>query len=200
MDDRKKLYQLFVIVVMLVLLTGGILIGLVVSRNDDIRGENDNYVETEEVANKEVEIYKGSQDEDIEEDVEIVYVDIYKDCNHILENRSNEYGVKVQDIKKRELEKIEKEKSGYKLTQDTNGVLMFERTFDSKCANHYMLKFDNNGNVVILRCSEEGKYETYQETDINKESIRPDLAFRLEEGVEAETMEELYMFLEDLES
>ena len=199
MDDRRKLYQLFVIVVMLVLLTGGILIGLFISKDDNMIGENDTSIETEEVSNKEVEIYNMEENNSKEEDVEIVYVDIYKDCNHVSENRSNEYGVNIEEIKQRELDKIEKEKSEYKLVKDADGILMFERTYNGKCPNHYMLKFDND-NVVIYKCLEEDKYEKYQETEIKKDSIRPDLVYRLEEGVEAETLEELYMLLEDLES
>ena len=202
MDDRKKLYQLFVVVCMLVLLTGGILIGLAVSRNDNVVADSeDKYMEkAEEVSNKEVEVYNNIYEEDEEtEDIEIVYVDIYNECDHASENRSNEYGANMNEIRQRELEKIEKENSGYKLVKDSDGILMFEKTYDCKCGNHYMLKFDKD-NVVIYRYSEKGEYEKYQDTDIQKESIRPDLAFRLEEGIEAETVEELYMFLEELES
>lgn len=109
------------------------------------------------------------------------------------------YGRYIDEIRERELDKIEKEKSEYKLVQDGGGVLMFEKEHACKCSNHYMLKFENDM-VVIFRYSEEGEYEKYQETDIMKEGLRPDLAFRLEEGIEAETVEELYMFLEELES
>lgn len=199
MDDRKKLYQLFVIVSMLVLLTGGILIGLTVSNIDNEQAEIEE-IDIEEVSNENVEVSKVElYDEDIQQDVEIVYVDIYKDCNHASENRSNEYGVDIDKIKERELDKIEKEQSEYKLVQDSNGVLMFEKIYDCKCQNHYLLKFENDV-VVIFRYSENSEYVKYQETDISKEGLRPDLAFRLEEGIEAETLEELYMFLEELES
>ena len=76
---------------------------------------------------------------------------------------------------------------------------MFQKKNECKCNNHYLLKLDNDI-VVIFRYSKEGEYQKYQETDIQKDSIRPDLLFRLEEGIEAETVEELYMFLEELES
>ena len=201
MDDRTKLYQLFVVVSMLVLLTGGILIGLVASREDNRTTEGQNDI-ISEVSNSNVEISDTEiyeEDEELEQDVEIVYVDIYKDCNHASENRSNEYGVNIDKIKERELEKIEKDESKYKLVQDSDGVLMFEKEHECKCLNHYMLKFENDI-VVIYRYSSEGEYLKYQETDIRKEGLRPDLAFRLEEGIEAETLEELYMFLEELES
>lgn len=200
MDDKNKLYQLFVIVFMLVLLTGGILIGLTMSKDSNIDiSENDieNLEETEEVSAKEVEIDNKVYEE--VQDIEIIYVDIYEDCQHASENRSNEYGVDVEYIKERELKKIEQEKSGYKLVKDSDGILMFEKVHDCKCKNHYMLKFENDI-VVIYRYNEQGEYEKYQETDIQKEGIRPDLSFRLEEGIEAETVEELYMFLEELES
>jgi len=198
MDDRNKLYQLFVIVFMLVLLTGGILIGMAMSKEENVEVSEEVIEEiVQEVKSKEVEVYDDEYEE--ETDIEIVYVDIYSDCNHASENRSNEYGVNAEKIKERELEKIEKDKSGYKLVKDSDGILMFEKIHDCKCKNHYMLKFENDI-VVIFRYNEEGEYEKYQETDISKDGIRPDLSFRLEEGIEAETVEELYMFLEELES
>jgi len=189
MDDRNKLYQLFVIVFMLVLLTGGILIGMAMSKEENVEVSEEVIEEiVQEVKSKEVEVYDDEYEE--ETDIEIVYVDIYSDCNHASENRSNEYGVNAEKIKERELEKIEKDKSGYKLVKDSDGILMFEKIHDCKCKNHYMLKFENDI-VVIFRYNEEGEYEKYQETDISKDGIRPDLSFRLEE---------LYMFLEELES
>ena len=197
MEEKKKLYQLFVAVFMIFLLTGGIVIGLLVSKNDSNLEEEP---KVEEVSNKNVEVYNNHvYEEDKEEDIEIVYVDIYEDCNHVSENRSNEYGVNIEDIKKRELDKIEKEKSDYKLVKDSDGILMFEKKHNSKCGNHYMLKLEDE-NVVIYRYTESGEYEKYQDTEILKESLRPDFLYRLEEGIEAETVEELYMFLEELES
>lgn len=199
MDDRRKLYQLFAVVSMLVLLTGGILIGLAVSKEDntveEVEGSSVQEVSNEDVEIADIEVYE----EEEEQDIEIVYVDIYKDCNHASENRSNEYGVNIDEIRQRELDKIEEEKSEYKLVQDSDGILMFEKEYDCKCSNHYMLRFENDL-VVIYRYSQQGEYVKYQETDIMKEGLRPDLAFRLEEGIEAETLEELYMFLEELES
>ena len=109
MDDRNKLYQLFVIVFMLVLLTGGILIGMAASREDEPQISKEQLIDeiVEEVKSKEVEVYQEKYEEI--QDVEIVYVDIYNDCNHTSENRSNEYGVNFNEIKQRELEKIVKE-------------------------------------------------------------------------------------------
>lgn len=199
MDDRNKLYQLFVIVFMLVLLTGGILIGIAFSKSDEVEISKELIEEVvEEVKSEEVIVYEDEYKEKIQ-DVEIVYVDIYNDCNHASERRSNEYGININEVKQRELDKIEKQQSGYKLTKDSDGILMFEKIHDCKCENHYMLKLENDI-VVIFRYSQTGEYEKYQETDIHKEVIRPDLLFRLEDGIEAETLEELYMFLEELES
>ncbi len=199
MDDRNKLYQLFVIVFMLVLLTGGILIGIAFSKSDEVEISKELIEEVvEEVKSEEVIVYEDEYKEKIQ-DVEIVYVDIYNDCNHASERRSNEYGININEVKQRELDKIEKQQSGYKLTKDSDGILMFEKIHDCKCENHYMLKLENDI-VVIFRYSQTGEYEKYQETDIHKDIIRPDLLFRLEDGIEAETVEELYMFLEELES
>lgn len=199
MEYRNKLYQVFVAVVMLVLLTAGILIGLAVSKSDiEEEKETAEVVEkVEEVSNKNVELYNKVYEE--KQDIEIIYVDIYNECDHKEENKSNEYGANFEEVKKRELDKIEKDKSGYRLVQDSNGILMFEKEYNCKCSNHYMLKYDGDI-VAIYRYNEAGEYEKYQDTDIPKESLRPDLAYRLIDGIEAETVEELYMFLEELES
>lgn len=198
MEYRNKLYQVFVAVVMLVLLTAGILIGLAVSKSDIEEKETAEVVEkVEEVSNKNVELYNKVYEE--KQDIEIIYVDIYNECDHKEENKSNEYGANFEEVKKRELDKIEKDKSGYRLVQDSNGILMFEKEYNCKCSNHYMLKYDGDI-VAIYRYNEAGEYEKYQDTDIPKESLRPDLAYRLIDGIEAETVEELYMFLEELES
>lgn len=199
MEYRNKLYQVFVAVVMLVLLTAGILIGLAVSKSDiQEEKETAEVVEkTEEVSNKNIELYNKVYEE--KQDIEIIYVDIYNECDHKEENKSNEYGANFEEVKKRELDKIEKDKSGYRLVQDSNGILMFEKEYNCKCSNHYMLKYDGDI-VAIYRYNEVGEYEKYQDTDIPKESLRPDLAYRLIDGIEAETVEELYMFLEELES
>lgn len=199
MEYRNKLYQVFVAVVMLVLLTAGILIGLAVSKSDiEEEKETAEVVEkVEEVSNKNVELYNKVYEE--KQDIEIIYVDIYNECDHKEENKSNEYGANFEEVKKRELDKIEKDKSGYRLVQDSNGILMFEKEYNCKCSNHYMLKYDGDI-VAIYRYNEDGEYEKYQDTDIPKESLRPDLAYRLIDGIEAETVEELYMFLEELES
>lgn len=199
MEYRNKLYQVFVAVVMLVLLTAGILIGLAVSKSDiEEEKETAEVVEkVEEVSNKNVEIYNKVYEE--KQDIEIIYVDIYNECDHKEENKSNEYEANFEEVKKRELDKIEKDKSGYRLVQDSNGILMFEKEYNCKCSNHYMLKYDGDI-VAIYRYNEAGEYEKYQDTDIPKESLRPDLAYRLIDGIEAETVEELYMFLEELES
>lgn len=199
MDDKNKLYQLFVIVFMLVLLTGGILIGLSASREEETQISKEELIEeiVEEVKSKEIEVYKEEYEES--QDVEIVYVDIYNECNHSSEKRSNEYGVSFEEIKERELKKIENEESGYKLVKGEDGILMFEKEHECKCQNHYMLKLENDI-VIIFRYTEEGEYEIYQKTDIHKDILRPDLIYRLEEGIEAETAQELYMFLEELES
>ena len=138
MDDNKKLYQLFVIVFMLVLLTGGILIGIAVSKDDDNVEVSQEIIDeiVEEVKSNEIEVYEEDYEET--QDVEIVYVDIYNDCDHASESRSNEYGVNIEQVKQRELENIEKENSGYRLVQETDGILMFEKVHDCKCKNHYM--------------------------------------------------------------
>ena len=203
MYETKKNYQLFVIIVMLVLLTIGVFIGMKFSKEDD-EGQDD-YSYT--ASNKNVEVYDeyeedeyGKELEDEEErDIEVIYVDIYDGCNHASENRNLEYGVSLNEVKKRELEKIEKEKSGYKLVKDSDGILMFEKKHNEKCENHYLLKLDNDI-VVIYRWSKDNDYIKYQETDIHQEIVRPDLKEQLIKGIEAETLEQLYMFLEDLES
>ena len=190
--DQTKGYRIFLIIILGVLLSLGIFIGLNIYGDD----EESNTVS---VVNKEnVDVYVEPYKEDgLIEDIEVIYVDIYKDCNHIIQKKYYMYGKTLEDVKIYEEETLDS--NGYVLVKSSDGVLMYEKDYYCKCPNHYVLKMDDD-KVVIYRYADNNEYVKYKDTGILVESLKPDIKAQLMLGIETETTEELYMIIEDMES
>lgn len=194
MRDSKFVYQILIISVFVVLMVVGIYIGFQVSKPKEKSNDKEDIAS---VSTRDVVVYSEKDQKKNLEDVEIVYVDIYKECNHTLQNKVIEYGSVFSDVKDREI-KISKEKQ-YKVVKDTDGILMFEREVLGKCKDHYLIKLEE-GKVIIYNIKDDGKYGKFQETNIYETSLREAYVSKLKKGIEANTEEELYMILEDMES
>lgn len=194
MRDSKFVYQILIISILLVLMVVGVYIGIQTSKPKE---KSEGKEETESVNTRDVVVYSEKNETEKLEDIEIVYVDIYKECNHTVQNKVVEYGAVFNDVKDIETEKATKE--GYSVAKDSDGVLMFEREVVGKCGEHYLIKLEG-GKVVIYNIKEDGKYGKYEETDIYETSLREAYITKLKSGIEADTLEELYMILEDMES
>lgn len=194
MRDSKFAYQMLIISVLLILMVVGVYIGFQASKP---KGKSQTDAETKSVNTRDVVVYTESNQNNKLEDVEIIYVDIYKECNHSVQNKVIEYGSVFNDVKFRESKKAID--TGYKIIKDSDGVLMFERSIPGKCSDHYLIKLEN-GRVVIYNMKKDGNYGKFEETDIYETSLREVYITKLNTGIEANTSEELYMILEDMES
>ncbi len=194
MRNSKFEYQILIISVFLVLMVTGIYIGIQASKPKE---KSEEIEKTEAVSTREVIIYNESDKKDKLEDVEIIYVDIYKECNHVFQNKVIEYGSVFNEVKAIESKKAKE--SGYKVVKESDGILMFEREIPIKCSDHYIIKLKEE-KVLIYNIKKDGKYGIYQETDIHEASLREDYIIKLKEGIEVDTAEELYMIIEDMES
>lgn len=193
MRNSKFTYKILLASVFLVLMTIGIYIGWQFSKSKE--KSNDNY-ETESVNTRQVTVYDENSKNNLT-DVEIVHVDIYEECNHTVQDKVIEYGSVFSEVEK--VENIKAQKDGYKLIKDTDGILMYERQVLAKCPEHYLIKLEE-GKVVIYNVKKDGKYGIFEETEIYETSLRETYITKLKTGIEANTTEELYMILEDMES
>lgn len=193
MRNSKFTYQILIISVLLILMAVGVYIGLQASKPKEKSSDKE---EAASVSTRDVVVYSENENKKLE-DVEIIYVDIYKECGHVMQNKVIEYGSVFEDVKPVETGKATE--AGYTVVKDTDNILMFERNVQSKCSDHYLIKLEA-GKVVIYNIKEDGKYGKFEETEIYETSLREDYIIKLNKGIEANTSEELYMILEDMES
>lgn len=199
MEEESKAYRIFLLITLIILLGSGIFIGMNLFSDEKVPEED----EVASVASKDdVEVYVEPDGEDIIEDIEVVYVDIYKDCNHKLQKKYYIYGKTLEEVKIYEEENFDNtvnNESEYTLVKSSDGVLMYEKEYYCKCPNHYVLRMDGD-KVSIYKYGENNEYVKFRETDILASTLKPEIKAQLMLGIEAETTEQLYMIIEDMES
>lgn len=184
----KTLYRIIILSIAVVLLTVGTYIGVKIAGTTYV----DNKV-LESVPDKVVNvtpvigIYKSEL-----QDIKVIYEDYYLCCKHTIINENMEFGITKEEIK----EKVDKE---YKLIEETDDILTFRKEIDSYCPNHFELRLESDY-VIIYQIIKDDVYSIYKNTEIPRTSIRDELAEELVKGIRVDSLEELNMYIEDLES
>lgn len=164
------------------------------TKSDEIIKDVVPVVNNDENQNKEVNIYE-SQDKD----VEVVYEDFYSICGETIRNSEIYYSTNLSKVKEEELKKQISENKEYSIAQETDERLVFKRTINGNCPNHYTLKLED-GAVVIYNRIDKENLKIYKKLNIAEELIREELKERLKEGIEVDSKEELNLIVEDIES
>ena len=194
MRNSKVTYQLLVISILLVLMVVGLYIGIQASKPKEKSLTKD---DTEPANTTNVILYSEKDQKNKLQDIEVVYVEVYKECGHIIQNKSIEYGSIFSDVDVKESKAaIDK---GYKKTKNSDGILMFEKELPGKCSDHYLIKLEG-GRVVVYNIKADGKYGKFKDTDIYQTSLREMYIISLNKEMKVETLEELNTILEDMES
>lgn len=187
----ETMYRLIVAIVSIVIMTFGVyMVTDLIANKDEVLVTN---TDPQEINNKEEE----KTDIKVERlrEVEVKYVDVYSECNHekiYTEKYENTTNSKVK-------ENIKKTHPDYAVTLEEDGMIIFQKKYDIKCREHYLVKIEDD-KVVIYRIGESGRYEYYQDTGYTKLYIREDLVMQLETGgLYVDGIEELFMLLEDIE-
>lgn len=196
---HKTMYRLLVFAVFLLLMSVGIYIGSnYVSEDEKSKSEE---VSTNKKEN--VNVYDESQEassnneeetEDLE-DISVNYVDIYSECGHSVVTTEIEYNTTKEDV----INKVNSEDNGYLFVGEQDSVLIFEKTYEGKCHDHYKIVLEDD-EIVIYKIGDSGDYEFYQSSGVVRDAIREDLITELTDGIEAYGLEELYIIMEDIES
>lgn len=148
---------------------------------------------TKDVVTSSIDVYN----EDEIKDLEIEYIDKYLLCGHDTSNTTNVYGISKKEFKKMLSEDAEKSK--YVLELEEENKLTYVREHNEYCKDHYIVKIEN-GIVVIYNIVSEGICTKYKDTIIKEETIRNTLRKDLKNGIRADSQEELYSILEEIES
>lgn len=201
MFESNVMSKILTVCLMVVFMIAGIYIGAkYIGKTED--GENNKVVDvvnetSVKVYQEEEEEQEEKKEEEIEviEDITVTYIDIYSECGHRKEGQS----VHMHGNKEKIVDNVENSGYGYELMGDEEGMLVFERVYKGNCEDHYKIALKDS-KVVVYRSNDEGEYELYQTLEIDVTVIREDILQQLELGVVVDSIEELFIFLEDVES
>lgn len=199
MNEKTK-YKIFVAILMFFLLTFGVFVGLNISYNNNVSNDLTSYTPDDMEQD-----LKGINDNETEQvntksyDIEVVYVDNYTLCNEMVETKNVVYGTNLEELKKQEKIKQDKEDKIYEIREETKDRIVYYRDVNQNCPNHFNIKLEN-GKVNIYNIVSDGVNTIYQTIDVSEELIRPELIEELNKGIKANSKEELNLIIEDIES
>ena len=194
MMSSENMYRVLVATVFVLLMVVGIYIGVEFT-DEDIPQSEENII----VSNTDsIKVYNELANiEDMEEiiDVDVKFTDVYPDCGHSIESKEHQESTTKQNVKN----EIESKDLGYRLIGEQEGVLLYEKVHTGKCMNHYKVILENDV-VVIYRINKTGEFELYQITEITSKMLRDGIKSQLQQGIEVDDIEELFLLMEDIES
>lgn len=189
------MYRILVGTVFVLLITLVLYIGVNITEKKNQQSDIANNQEIE-VDNKNVKVNNEAESSNSEELVNVVakYIDIYSECKHEMNTSEQYYNTTIKDVKNQ----IRINHSEYALSEESGNILVFERVYEGKCPNHFLVKLEDK-NLCIYRINHQGEFELYQKSEIAAEFLREDLQEQLAEGMYANSLSELFVLIEDIE-
>lgn len=197
-EDTK--YKIFVAILLFFLIVFGIFVGLSISYNTSVSNDLSSYTPNEMKEDLE-NMYENNTEAVITKtyDIELVYIDNYTLCNEKIERSDTIFSTTLDELKKQEKLKQQKDKNEYKIKEESNERLVYERTLNQNCPNHFFIVIEEQKINVYNILTNEIK-EFYQTIDISEALIRKELVEELTKGITANSKEELNLIIEDIES
>lgn len=202
---RTFIYRASIVMLCVILTILGIYIGLQIFENN-IKEESVNVInnsekQEDEKSDEQVEIYNNTPVISKTYDIELVYEDYYELCKESIINKNVIYGVTLDELKKSEIEKQEKLGEKYEIIEESNERLVFKRTINKYCPNHFVLTLNNEQNEVVIYSVEDNEMTTlYKTIEVYKNTLREELVEELENGIKVDSVKELKLIIEDIES
>lgn len=164
------------------------------SKSDEIIKDVMPVVNKDENTNNNVNIYDKN-----DRDVEVIYEDFYTICGETIRENTIYYSTNVNKVKEEEIVKQNKENKKYSIAEETSQRIVFKRTVEENCPNHFKIILEDN-KINIYNRIDENKLNAYKSINVTKELIREELKERLDEGIDVDSKEELNFIIEDIES
>lgn len=195
---RKKFkYQILVGIFSIVLLGVGTYIGFsCVSSKDIPKDDNEEIQEkiTDE-KNKNIDTVSTKK-----YDIELTYIDYYTLCGESVENTKQIYDTTIDELKK-EQEKYQEENGlVYEIQNQSKDKLVYYRTIEKNCPNHFVVKIVDK-KIIIYNDEGNGNIKEYKKVDdVVVSLLREDLKQELKKGINVDSVKNLELLIEDLQS
>jgi len=132
-----------------------------------------------------------------EEDVEVIYQDLYTACGHIIETKSTKFNSVAEAIIKEQSE----QDNEYEVVEYTNTSITFRKEIDGYCPNHFLAKYNaTTKQIVIYNLVSDTEKVVYDSIDVEEQNIRKDMIEKLKVGIEIDGKSNIGKLLEDIDS
>lgn len=199
-ENENTKYKLFVAMLLLILVVFGLFVGFSVSYNSTVSNDLSSYTPSQ--MEEDLEQISQNNTETVSTktyDIEVIYIDNYTLCNEKVETNNIVYSTTLEDLKNEELEKQQNENKVYEIKEESNERLIFERTLNQNCPNHFFVILEDKS-INVYNVITKEKIELYQTIDVSEELIRAELQEELTKGILVDSKEELNLIIEDIES
>lgn len=133
-------------------------------------------------------------------DIEVVYEDDYSGCGESVTNSKMEYGTTIDEVKEKEKKYQEENGLNYDIKAEGTNRIIYARTLNGNCPNHFLVILEN-GKINVYSIQSEDNKTVYMTIDnVNVDYLREELKEKVEKGTYINSREELNLFIEDLES
>jgi galactitol-specific phosphotransferase system IIB component len=193
MEENTR-YRILIISIFFVIIIFGIYIGFMFG-NKSVTDYATPVVNTEDDGN--VAIYKEPENIIKKYDIEVVYEDYYTLCGETIKTSKTVKNTTIDELKKSEISKVENDK--YKIVEESKDKLVFRKEIAEYCPNHFKVYLENDV-VVVYSMVDDNTNRMYNKLEITKDLIREELIEELKKGIRVNSIEELNLLLEDLES
>lgn len=193
MEENTR-YRILVISIFFVIVILGIYIGFMFGSKTTID------YSTPVVNNEddgEVVIYKEPEKINKKYDIEVIYEDYYTICGETVTTGKTVKNTTIDELKKSEISKIENDK--YKIVEEDKDRLVFRKEIAEYCPNHFKVYLENDV-VIIYSMVDDNTNRMYNKLEITKDLIREELIAELEKGIRVDSLSDLNLLIEDLES
>ena len=195
---KEKIIYLTVLVVFL---TCGISFGYAQTRlNSDLDIDNSNILEYAKNYSIRTDIEPTVAASTSSYDVTVTYEDNYLVCNENTLTSKTIYGTNIDKVKEDEKKYQEEHGLMYSIKAETNTSIIYTRTLNENCPNHFLVILEDKKINVYSIQSETKKTVFMTLTDINIENLRKELRTKVEKGTYINSRDDLNKFIEDLES
>ena len=132
-------------------------------------------------------------------DIEVIYKDEYIKCGHVIENKNIIYGTTIEKVKDEENNKQKDNGNIYEIEEESDEKIVYSRKIEQNCPNHFLVKLEND-EIVISNIVDESATMVYKKIKVDSEILNPEMLEELNQGIKANSKEELNLIIEDIES
>lgn len=192
---KNILYRFLVFIVFVFCLSFGIYVGFRYTKNNEkLIDYTETTAEEEEIKNDDTTPVSTRT-----YDIEVIYKDEYIKCGHVIENKNTIYGTTIEKVKDEENNKQKDNGNIYEIEEESNEKIVYSRKIEQNCPNHFLVKLEDD-EIVISNIVDESATMVYKKIKVDSEILNPEMLEELNQGIKANSKEELNLIIEDIES